>query len=421
MVHWDIIPSTGRKTMINPIEQRYRTSIADFFEEQARINRMVEVELALAKAHMKLGHISKEEFDLLNKAKNKITIKLVKEIEAETHHDTMALVEAITRVSGCDKVHIGATSSDIIDTTLALQMRDANRIIVNDLSKLKEILLNLAEEKIDLVCIARTHGQHALPSTYGMKFALWAYELSNSINELSKAKFYGKMSGAIGTFASFGDAGKEIQTIVMDELELSTPLITNQVVSRIFIAKYLTDLVIVTSIIEKVAKEIRNLQRSEIGEIAEPFSEKQTGSSTMPHKRNPVLSENISSLAKRLRTNVLPAFENISLEHERDLTNSANERIIIPETIILTHFLIQRMSQILKGLEFFESNIKRNITINPEILQEKKMIKLILEEGKGRQEAYRLARKSTVEGEYESYIGLAKEVTKETITTLRKS
>ncbi|MHA1946737.1 MAG: lyase family protein [Candidatus Hodarchaeales archaeon] len=214
--------------MINPMENRYRTEIADFFEEQARIDKMVEVELALAKAHMKIGHISKDEFNLLNSAKNKVTVNLVKEIEKETRHDTMALVEALTRVSGCDKVHIGATSSDIIDTTLALQMRDANKILLSELIKLKDLLLNMAEEKIDLICIGRTHGQHALPTTYGMKFGLWAYEISECITDLSKTKFYGKMSGAIGTFASFGDAGKEIQKLVMDELKLSTPLITSQ-------------------------------------------------------------------------------------------------------------------------------------------------------------------------------------------------
>ncbi|MHA2175559.1 MAG: adenylosuccinate lyase [Candidatus Hodarchaeales archaeon] len=405
--------------MINPMENRYRTEIADFFEEQARIDKMVKVELALAKAHMKVGHISKDEFNLLNSAKNKVTVNLVKEIEKETRHDTMALVEALTRVSGCDKVHIGATSSDIIDTTLALQMRDANKILVSELIKLKDLLLNMAEEKIDLICIGRTHGQHALPTTYGMKFGLWAYEISECITDLSKTKFYGKMSGAIGTFASFGDAGKEIQKLVMDELKLSTPLITSQVVSRIFIAKYISTLVIVTCIIEKIAKEIRNLQRSEIREVAEAFGKKQTGSSTMPHKRNPVLSESLSSLAKRLRTNVLPALENISLEHERDLTNSANERIIIPETIILTHFLIQRMNQILQGLEFFEDNIERNITLNPEVLKEKKMIDLILKEGKGRQEAYNLAKQSPVEEDIKSYIGLSKEIVKETIKTLR--
>ncbi len=406
--------------MINPVESRYRTNIADIFEEQSRINRMIEVELALAKAHMKLGHISEKEFQLLSEAKNKVTIDLVKEIEEETRHDTMALVEAITRISGCDKVHIGATSSDIIDTALALQLRDANMIITSELIKLKELLLNLAEDKIDLICIGRTHGRHALPTTYGMKFALWAYEISETIDDLSKTKFYGKMSGAVGTFASFGDEGLKIQTMVMDELKLSSPLITNQVVSRIFIAKYLCNLVIVSSIIEKIAKEIRNLQRSEINEIAEAFRKKQTGSSTMPHKRNPVLSENLSSLAKRLRTNVLPAFENISLEHERDLTNSANERIIIPETVILTHFLVKRLCGILKGLEFFEENIKRNISRNPEILKEKKMIDLIINHGKGRQEAYNLAKKTFVkEDDFDSYIGLSNEIVKEIIIKLR--
>ncbi len=407
--------------MIHPIENRYRTEISSIFEESSRINKMIQVELALAQAHVDQGMLTKSEFDKLFRAKTKVTAELIKEIEKETRHDTMALVEAFTRVSGCDKVHIGATSSDIVDTTWALQMREANQVILADLRILKNLLLRKADETKNLVCIGRTHGQRAIPMTYGMKFALWAYEISECLEELKRIKFYGKMSGAVGTFASFGEKGVLIQAKVLQDLGLSIPLVTNQVVSRIFVAKYLYNLIALTSVIEKMATEIRNLQRSEIGELAEPFFESQTGSSTMPHKRNPILSENLCSLAKRVRTNILPALENISLEHERDLTNSANERIIIPETIILTHFMIKRMTRIFVGLTFYHDNIGKNVQLDPAIFMEKRMVELVTEQGLGRQEAYSLAKDYVSEERIapESYIGLSEQIVLKTIESLR--
>ena len=405
--------------MIHPIEDRYRTKIANIFEEQSRIDKMVQVELALAKAHFEQGTITEDEYSRLLTGEGKVTFENVKEIEKDTHHETMALVEALTRVTGCDKVHLGATSSDILDTTLALQMKEAHEILMIDALKLKDLLIKKADEKKDLICIGRTHGQHALPMTYGMKFALWAYELDECLNPMKKIDFYGKMNGAIGTFASFGEKGYEIQNLVMKQLSLRTPLITNQVVSRVFIAQYLFGLISVVSLIEKIAKEIRNLQRSEIQEVAEAFSKEQTGSSTMGHKKNPISSENLCSLAKRLRTNILPALENISLEHERDMSNSGNERIIIPETFILTHYMILRISKVLRTLVFFEKNIEQNLTMNPEIFMEKKMVELITKEGLGRQEAYKKAKSTFSKSDPSEYIGLSHKIVARVIKELK--
>ncbi len=407
--------------MINPLEDRYRTRIANTFEEQSRIDKMVQVELALAKAHFEHGTISEEEYSQLLKGEGKVTVELVKEIEKNTHHETMALVEALTRVTGCDKVHIGATSSDILDTVLGLQMKEAHEILIIDALKLKDLLLEKAGETKDLICIGRTHGQHALPMTYGMKFALWAYELDECLISIKKIDFYGKMSGAIGTFASFGGKGFEIQNHVMGQLDLTAPLITNQVVSRVFIAQYLFALISVVTVIEKIAKEIRNLQRSEIQEVAEAFSKEQTGSSTMGHKKNPISSENLCSLAKRLRTNILPALENISLEHERDMSNSGNERIIIPETFILTHYMILRISKVLGNLVFLEKNIARNLNMNPAIFMEKKMVELILKEGIGRQEAYKKAKSTFSDADPSEYIGLSKMTVSRVIKKLKEN
>jgi adenylosuccinate lyase len=405
--------------MIHPIEDRYRTRIADIFEEQSRIDKMVRVELALAKIHFEHGTITENEYKQLSEGKGKVTVELVKKIEQETLHETMAIVEALTRVTGCDKVHIGATSSDILDSALALQMKEATNIVIDDTLILKNLLLFKAEETKNLICIGRTHGQHALPMTYGMKFALWAYELNECLNSLINTEFYGKMSGAIGTFASFGEEGPEIQKRVLKLLDLKVPIITNQVVSRLFIAKNLFSLISIATIIEKIAKEIRNLQRSEIQEVSEAFSKKQTGSSTMGHKKNPISSENLSSIAKRLRTNILPALENISLEHERDMSNSGNERIIIPETFILTHYMILRIGKVIRNMIFFEENIERNLNMNPSIFMEKKMIELIKNEGLGRQEAYEKAKSTFSSTDPYEYIGLSKEIVSRVIEKLK--
>ncbi len=408
--------------MIHPIEERYRTEIADIFEEQNRMNLMLKVEVALVKAHYDENLISKDEYIKIKEAVPKIKLDQVKNIEKQTHHDIMALVQALTDTSGCDKIHIGATSSDIVDTTLALQLKQSNDIIIRDLTTFKNILLDRAEKTKNLVCIGRTHGQHAVPMTYGMKFILWGYEVNECLKELHKSNFYGKMSGAVGTFASFatlGENGQAIQSKVMSELKLKYPLVTNQVIPRELIAGYLFKLITIACIIDKMAKEIRNLQRTEIFEVAEPYQkDTQTGSSTMPHKRNPHKAENLSSLAKRLRTNILPALENISLEHERDLSNSATERIIIPETVILTHYMIKQASFILKELEFFDNNIAKNLLLSPSIFMEKKMMELI-KEGHGRQKAYQMAKKLFVKEDPSSYLGSSVEIINKCLRELR--
>jgi adenylosuccinate lyase len=405
--------------MVHPIEGRYRTEIADIFEEQNKLQKMLEIEVAVAKIHLKFGVITQEDFEMILQNKANVTLKDVKNIEKDTHHDVMAMVQAFTDVS-CDKVHIAVTSNDIKDTALALQLKDAQIIILQDLKDLITILIGQADQTKNLVCIGRTHGQYAIPMTYGLKFALWAYELSELYQDLERIKFFGKINGAIGTFASFKEIGEgfDFQTEVLKELDLSIPLITNQIVSRIFISKYVYYLIAVSCVIEKIAKEIRNLQRSEIFEVAEPYSIKQTGSSTMPQKRNPHKCENICSISKRLRTNILPTLENISLEHERDLTNSANERLIIPETIILTHYIIKQAKFILNGLEFFEDNIQKNLHSSADIFMEQKMMQLI-KEGFGRQEAYKKAKLEYKKGDPSSYLGLSKEIVDNVIKTVK--
>ncbi|MFX1293735.1 MAG: adenylosuccinate lyase, partial [Promethearchaeota archaeon] len=295
---------------VHPIESRYYTKeMRDLFTEEAKLQSWLDVEAALAKAHAEVGNIPIDAADEITQKANFSYIKLdrVKQIEKDIHHDIMAMIQALyeqcTEDSG-KYIHYGATSYDIVDTALVLQLKKAIKVIEKRVIKLLRVLLKLSIEHRETVCIGRTHGQHAIPTTYGMKFAVWAAEVDRHLNRLKELKarcLQGKMSGAVGTMASFGEKGFEIQNLVMKYLGLSPVLIANQVIQRDIHAEVIVVLNFISSIADKIAREIRNLQRTEIGEIFEPFAKKQVGSSTMSHKRNPHKSERIVSLARRIK------------------------------------------------------------------------------------------------------------------------
>ncbi|HDN83040.1 MAG TPA: adenylosuccinate lyase, partial [Candidatus Altiarchaeales archaeon] len=269
-----------------------------------------------------------------------------------------------------------------------------------DLLKLKRTLLRIAKEKKTLVCVARTHGQHALPTTYGLKFAIFAAEVHRHIQRLEEIKkriLVGKMSGAVGTQAAFGAKGIEIQKRVMNHLGLKPALVSNQVLQRDRHAEFIFLLALISQTLSKIALEIRNLQRSEIDEVREHFvKEKQVGSSTMPHKRNPIIAERICGLSRVIKASVIPALDNIPLWHERDLTNSSCERIIIPETCILTDYILNLTIKLLENLDFNEEAIRKNLELSKgRIMAEAVMIKLV-ERGMGRQDAHELVRKIAI-------------------------
>lgn len=390
---------------VHPIEYRYfYPEMKKIWEEDSKFQSWLRVEAALAKAHAKLRNIPQEAAEEISKKANLKYVKLerVKEIEKEIHHDLMAMVKALTEV--CDKeagkyVHLGATSYDIEDTALALQFRDALRIIEKDLKELKKVLLELAEKHKETICVARTHGQHALPTTYGFKFALYASEVQRHLErleELKKRILVGKMSGAVGTQASFGEKGLKLQELVMKDLGLKPVLISTQVIQRDRHAELMSFLALIASTLEKIAKEIRNLQRTEIAEVFEPFVSKQVGSSTMPHKRNPHKCERICGLARILRSNVSPAFENVALEHERDLTNSSVERVILPESFILVDYMLRQMKEILEGLEFNQANIQKNLELTKGLIMTERLMMELVKKGIGRQEAHELLRKASL-------------------------
>jgi adenylosuccinate lyase len=388
---------------VSPLEDRYKTEMNAIFEDKAKLGYWMAVEVALAHAHAKLGDIPKDAPSEIEKASKKVELSRVLEIEASTHHDLMAMVKALTEKcqgkSGAH-VHLGATSYDIEDTATALQFRDAIALIRKHSLELCKVLRSLAVAHKRTVCVGRTHGQHAVPTTYGMKFALYYTEMRRNLERLDSALArisVGKMSGATGTMATFWGKGRQIQALVMAELGLQAAKVSNQVVQRDRHAEVLFVISLIGATLEKIAKEIRNLQRSEIMEVAEPFASTQVGSSTMPQKRNPHKSERICSLARVLRANVQTALENIALEHERDLSNSANERYIFAESFITCDYMLKQTASILSGLEFFPENIKRNLeSSDGRVMAERVMIALA-KKGMGRQDAHEIIRAASIE------------------------
>ncbi|MFO7872160.1 MAG: adenylosuccinate lyase [Candidatus Undinarchaeales archaeon] len=389
---------------IHPIEYRYNTpEMYGLFEEKNILEKRMLVEAALVKAHSKIGNVPKKAAKKVEKVAKSGNVKLkrVKEIESEIKHDLMAIVKAMSEKSGDagKYIHLGATSYDIIDTAWALIFREALNLILDDLKKFKKVLKKGAENYKETVMIGRSHGQHGIPITLGFKFASWFEENERNIERTEEALdliSVGQLTGAVGTQASLGEKGLEIQKEFLSELDLDEPGITTQVIPRDRHAEVIVHLVFIAEELERIAKEIRNLQRPEILEIEEPFKKMQVGSSTMPQKRNPYRSERICGIARYLRGNVLSAFENIPLEHERDLTNSSNERLIFSETFILMDFILREAIDIVGNLNVYPENMQKNLNLTKgRVMAEAVMIKLV-EKGLGRQEAHELIRKNSM-------------------------
>jgi adenylosuccinate lyase len=387
---------------ICPIDSgRYGSEeIRKVFEEKSRLQKWLEVEAALARANAKAGNIPEEAAKKITERATLDFVKIerVKAIEKEIDHDLMAMVRALSEVCGDSGkwVHFGATSYDIEDTALGLQIRDAIAIIEQDITELEVVLINLCKKYQDQVMVGRTHGVHATPITLGLKFAVWLREVSRHIQRLNQCKsriLVGKMSGAVGTGAGLGPRMLEIQEMVMKELDLKPVEVSTQIVQRDRHAEFISLLALIASTLEKFATEIRNLQRTEIQELTEPFRmDKQVGSSTMPQKMNPIKCERVCSLAKLMRSLVIVSFENVSLWHERDLTNSANERFIIPQGCILMDEMLRTMTKILTGLNVFPENMRRNLELGEGLIMSESIMLLLAKKEMGRQKAYELVR-----------------------------
>ncbi|MEX2726394.1 MAG: adenylosuccinate lyase, partial [Candidatus Sigynarchaeum springense] len=335
---------------MHAIEGRYRTKeMYALFTEEYKLQKWLDVEVALVKAHAKLGNVPADIVADVEKKGNTKTVKLerVQAIEAEINHDVMAMVRGFSEQctpEAAKYIHLGATSYDIVDTAWAIILKDALNLLEKHIIDLLKILVGHAAKYKNLVCVGRTHGQHAIPTTFGMKFANWADEFSRHLDRLQDIKVrdaVGKFGGAVGTFASHGKSGLQVQALVMESLGLRSNLISTQVVHRDRYAEIIYWTALVGSTIAKIAKEIRDLQRTEIAEMFEPFEKEQVGSSTMASKRNPHKSERLCGVYRIIASHVMPMLEdNALIEHERDLTNSSVERILLPETFILLDYML---------------------------------------------------------------------------------
>jgi adenylosuccinate lyase len=390
---------------ILPIDTgRYGTpEMRRIFDEENRLERMLEVEAALAWAHGQVGGIPKEDAaKIVEKASTKyVKLKRVKEIEQEIRHDVMALVRALAEACGSSGayVHLGVTSSDILDTATALQLKEALKLIKKRLNDLELLLLKRAEKHKKSVMMGRTHGQHALPTTFGFKLAVWVSEVARHIQRLRECRDHllvGKMSGAVGTQAGLGANALKIQELVMKRLEIEAADISTQIVQRDRYAEFTCLLAITASTLDNIASEIRELQRPEIGEVFEAFGQKQVGSSTMPHKRNPMVCERICGLAKIMRSLVSAAMENVPTWHERDLTQSSCERFVIPEECILIDYMLVLMTRVIEGLEVDEERMLHNMELTQGRMMSEAVMLALAKKGLGRQKAHELIRELAI-------------------------
>jgi len=406
-----ILLSREKDLPILPIDTgRYGTAeMRRVFEEEARVQRLLDVEAALALAHAEVGNIPRKDAEkIATMASTKyVKIARVKATEKEIKHDIASLVRVLSEVCGSSSayVHLGATSYDIIDTANALQLKDALEIIGKKLDTLKSILQKKAAQYKETVMIGRTHGQHALPITLGFKFAVWGYEVSRHIKRLNDCRdrvLVGKMSGAVGTQAGLGEHAARIQELVMKRLGIRAAEISTQIVQRDRYAEYACILAMIASSLDNFAMEIRELQRPEIGELFESFEkEKQVGSSTMPHKRNPEICERICGLARIVRSLVIPALENVVTWHERDLTQSSSERFVFPESCILVDYMLLLMSNVVANLRVDEQRMLRNIDLTEGRTMSEAVMMTLTRKGVNRQEAHELLRKLSIKSEVE--------------------
>ncbi|MGC8688516.1 MAG: adenylosuccinate lyase [Thermoplasmata archaeon] len=389
--------------MICPLEFRYGRDIAkSIFTEENRLRKMLKVEEALAYAYYRTGRIKEDDFLNIKKACENVKLERVKEIEKETKHDVMAIVKAITEIAGESGryVHLGATSNDIVDTAVALQLKDFYAILEEDLKSLMKTLRKLSIRYRNTIMLGRTHGQHALPITFGLKCAVFLAEITRHYERILESRhriLVGKMMGAVGTGAGFGGKALEIESIVMDYLGLGVEEGPTQIIGRDRYIEFIYLISNISTTLERMATEIRNLQRPEIGEVQEYFDvEKQVGSSTMAHKINPITSENICSLSRIIRSFIIPSFENNILWHERDLTNSAGERFTIPHASILIDDIINKTIWVFENLKVNEERMRENLENVKYYIMDENIILKLVEKGMGRQDAHEIVRRYAI-------------------------
>lgn len=377
------------------IERYSREKIKNIWDLGVKFDYFLKVELAVCEAYAKLNQIPQDALSQI-KEKASFSVERIDEIEREVRHDVIAFLTAVNESVGPENakyIHMGLTSSDVIDTAFALQIKDSSQIILEELSSLIEVIRKRAFEFKDTLCIGRSHGVHAEIMTFGFKLLNWLDALERAkksfeyaLDEIS----VGQISGPVGTYSN---VPVEIEAITCELLGLKPAKISTQVISRDRHAKFMSELAIISGLIEQFATEIRHLQKTEVREVEEGFGVNQKGSSAMPHKKNPVLCENLCGLARVVRSNMLTAFENMNLWHERDISHSSAERIIFPDSLILVDFMLARFKNVIENLVVHEDNMLKNTNLYGGIVYSQKVLLKLIDKGLTREDAYRIVQK----------------------------
>ncbi|HLR23825.1 MAG TPA: adenylosuccinate lyase [Pseudogracilibacillus sp.] len=371
------------------IDRYTRKEMGAIWSEENRYQAWLEVEILACEAWAKLGEIPQKDVEKIRE-KAAFDVERIHEIEAETRHDVVAFTRAVSESLGEERkwVHYGLTSTDVVDTALSYVLKQANNLIREGLVEFIEVLKAKAIEHKHTVMMGRTHGVHAEPTTFGLKLALWYEEMKRNLERFDEAASrlaYGKLSGAVGTYANIDP---KVEAHVCEKLGLLPAPLSTQTLQRDRHAEFMSVLALIATSIEKFATEIRGLQKTETREVEEYFRKGQTGSSAMPHKRNPIASENMSGMARVVRGHMVTAYENVSLWHERDISHSSAERIILPDATIAIDYMLHRFTNVVRNLTVFPENMKRNIDKTYGVIFSQRVLLTLIDKGMSREDAY---------------------------------
>lgn len=366
-----------------------RPEMTEIWSEENQFQAWLEVELAACWAWSQLGKIPAEDVEALYENAG-FNINRIKQIEAETRHDVVAFTRAVSETLGEEKkwVHYGLTSTDVVDTALGYRLKQANSLLLEGIHRMIAVLAEKAKTYKYTIMMGRTHGIHAEPTTFGLKCALWYAEMKRNLVRFEAAAAdveFGKLSGAVGTFANIPP---EVEQLTCEKLGISAAPISTQTLQRDRHAYYMSALAVIASSLEKMAVEVRHLQRSEVREVEEAFGKGQKGSSAMPHKRNPISSENITGCARVIRGYMVSCFENVALWHERDISHSSVERIVMPDATILLDYMLNRFANVMENLVVFEEHMKENIQRTHGLVFSQRLLLMLIDKGLSRETAY---------------------------------
>ena len=395
------------------IERYTLPEMGKIWEDKFKFDTWLQIEILACEARAEMGEIPKADVDTI-KQKANFDVKKILEIEETTKHDVIAFLTNVAEYVGPESrhIHYGMTSSDILDTTLSFQMKTAGELLLKRLYDLKDALKQRAIEHKNTVCIGRSHGIHAEPTSMGLKFALWFEETKRNIERLQKAIgviSVGQISGAVGTFEHLSP---KVEEYVCNKMGLQPAPVSTQVIQRDRHAEFLTTLAIIGATLEKISIEIRHLQRTEVLEAEEYFSKGQKGSSAMPHKRNPIVSERITGLARILRSNSMAALENVALWHERDISHSSVERIIVPDSCIALDYMLDLMVKLISKLLIYPDNMIRNLNLTRGLVFSQTILLKLVTKGISRENAYRIVQDSAMKVWADEKLNLKDELSK---------